>query len=131
LTGCVTKGRAIKNNFLPCREVTPSRRQLPSESVNIGIIGLKTMSEFNDEINIKNNYHEAARSFISFLQNVATNYNVRINYKILDNVRAIGYTKKHKTIKFKKIYLKIKLVPNAKVDAFYQVMPGAKVDAFF
>jgi hypothetical protein len=89
------------------------------------------MLEFNDEINIKNNYHEAAKSFVGFLQNVANNYNVRINYKILDNVRAIGYTKKHKTIKFKKIYLKIKLVPNAKVDAFYQVVPGAKVDAFF
>jgi hypothetical protein len=78
------------------------------------------MSEFNCDINIKANYHKAAKSFVGFLQNVANNYNVRINYKILDNVRLIGYTKKNKTIKFKKIYLKIKLVPGAKIDAFFQ-----------
>lgn len=93
-------------------------------------MGLKAMAEFKCDINIKANYHTAAKAFIGFLQNVANNYNLRINYKFLDNVLATGYTK-HKFFKFKRIYLKIKLVPNANVDAFYQVVPGAKIDAFF
>jgi hypothetical protein len=77
------------------------------------------MAEFKCDINIKANYHTAAKAFIGFLQNVANNYNVHINYKILDNVRLTGYTR-HEIFKFKKIYLKIKLVPNAQIDAFFQ-----------
>jgi hypothetical protein len=63
------------------------------------------MAGLNCETNITAKYHNEAKSFIDYLQSVANNYAVHINYR---------------TLKLGKIYLAIKAVSNAKIDAFFQ-----------
>lgn len=63
------------------------------------------MTGLNYKTNIAAKYHNEVKSFIDYLQSVANNYTVHINYR---------------TLKLGEIYLTIKAASNAKIDAFFQ-----------